>query len=96
MALGAKGLIYASLFEGFGLPVLEAMARGVPVATMGVGKSGRVGRALMLITLRYADELRNAPGSGSRTRNPLALRSDSAAEQTSLSTTRRAPKLPSH
>jgi glycosyltransferase involved in cell wall biosynthesis len=31
LALGAKGLIYASLFEGFGLPVLEAMALGVPL-----------------------------------------------------------------
>lgn len=32
LLLGAQGLIYASLFEGFGLPVLEAMALGVPIA----------------------------------------------------------------
>ena len=30
--LGARGFIYPSTFEGFGMPVLEAMAASVPVA----------------------------------------------------------------
>ena len=33
MLASAKALIYPSIFEGFGLPVLEAMACGVPVIT---------------------------------------------------------------
>ena len=34
---GALALVYPSLYEGFGLPVLEAMASGIPVITSGVG-----------------------------------------------------------
>jgi glycosyltransferase involved in cell wall biosynthesis len=33
---GARGFIYPSTFEGFGMPVLEAMAAGVPVACSGI------------------------------------------------------------
>jgi glycosyltransferase involved in cell wall biosynthesis len=33
---GARGLAYASLYEGFGFPVLEAMAAGTPVLTSSV------------------------------------------------------------
>ena len=33
---GATGFIYPSTFEGFGMPVLEAMAAGVPLATSSI------------------------------------------------------------
>lgn len=39
---GARGLIFPSLFEGFGLPVLEAMACGTPVAASGRGSLAEV------------------------------------------------------
>lgn len=38
----AEAFVFPSLYEGFGLPVLEAMARGVPVATSARASLGEV------------------------------------------------------
>jgi alpha-1,3-rhamnosyl/mannosyltransferase len=47
---GAKALIYPSIYEGFGLPPLEAMACGVPVITSNVSSLPEVvGNAGILI-----------------------------------------------
>ena len=39
---GASFFVYPSLYEGFGLPVLEAMAAGIPVLTSDVGATREV------------------------------------------------------
>ena len=40
---GARGLVFPSLYEGFGLPVLEAMEMGCPVITSHVSALSEVG-----------------------------------------------------
>lgn len=47
---GAMAFVYPSLYEGFGLPVLEAMAQGVAVLTSNVGATREVadGAALLV------------------------------------------------
>jgi alpha-1,3-rhamnosyl/mannosyltransferase len=47
---GARGFVYPSLYEGFGLPVLEAMACGVPVLASNVSSLPEVvGDAALLV-----------------------------------------------
>jgi glycosyltransferase involved in cell wall biosynthesis len=47
---GAVALVYPSLYEGFGLPVLEAMACGTPVLTSNVSSLPEVaGQAALLV-----------------------------------------------
>jgi glycosyltransferase involved in cell wall biosynthesis len=50
---GARCLVYPSLYEGFGLPVLEAMACGTPVVTTAGGATEEVaGGAAVLVDSR--------------------------------------------
>lgn len=47
---GARALVYASLYEGFGLPILEAMACGCPVVTSNISSMPEVaGDAAVLV-----------------------------------------------
>ena len=53
--------IYASLYEGFGIPVLEAMQSGVPVITSNVSSMPEVaGDACLLVDPYQVDEIKNA------------------------------------
>ena len=47
---GARAVVFPSLYEGFGIPVLEAMASGTPVVTSGGGATEEVaGGAAVLV-----------------------------------------------
>lgn len=70
---GALALVYPSLWEGFGLPILEAMACGTPVITSrGSGTQEVAGDAAMLVdptnTSTLADAVVQLPELASRLR----------------------------
>ena len=58
---GATALVYASLYEGFGLPILEAMAAGTPVITSKCSAMPEVaGEAALLVDPLQIDAIAEA------------------------------------
>jgi glycosyltransferase involved in cell wall biosynthesis len=58
---GATAFVYPSLYEGFGLPILEAMSCGCPVITSDLGSMKEIaGEAAMLVSPQNPEEIANA------------------------------------
>lgn len=61
LTAGATAFIYPSLYEGFGFPVAQAMAAGVPVITSNVSSLPEVaGDAALLVDPRSPGEIQSA------------------------------------
>ena len=72
---GALALVYPSLWEGFGIPILEAMACGTPVITSrGSGTEEVAADAALLVDPRNSSELEDAL-------NQIAILSQAARQQ---------------
>ncbi len=69
---GARCLVYASLYEGFGLPIAEAMACGTPVVTSSGGATEETaGGAAVLVDPRDADAIAAGIVEAGRRRDEL-------------------------
>ena len=69
---GARCLVYPSLYEGFGLPVLEAMACGTPVVTSAGGATEEVsGGAAVLVDPLDVDSIAAGIAEADRRREEL-------------------------
>jgi glycosyltransferase involved in cell wall biosynthesis len=90
---GAEALVYPSLYEGFGLPVLEAMACGTPVITSNVSALPEVaGDAALLVDPADPDDIASAIGrllEGQDLRKDLAVRGRARAASYSWKETAR-------
>jgi glycosyltransferase involved in cell wall biosynthesis len=61
LTAGASAFVYPSLYEGFGLPLAQAMAAGVPAVTSAVSSLPEVaGGSALLVDPRSETELRSA------------------------------------
>jgi glycosyltransferase involved in cell wall biosynthesis len=79
---GASVLCYPSLWEGFGLPILEAMAQGTPVVTsIGTSTQEVAGGAAVLVDPLSEESIRNGIDEALRDADVLRQRGRVCAAQ---------------
>src|SRR5690606_25801517 len=58
---GAAALVFCSLSEGFGLPILEAMSMGVPVITSNISSMKEIAEGYaLLVNPESIEDIKNA------------------------------------
>lgn len=73
---GAQSFVYASIYEGFGLPVLEAMTLGIPVVTTDRGSLKEVaGSAAVLVNPFSTKSITDGLGESLLNKNQLRKQS---------------------
>jgi alpha-1,3-rhamnosyl/mannosyltransferase len=79
---GAHCVVYASLYEGFGLPVLEAMACGAPVVTSrGTAMEEVADGAAVLVDPRDAGSIADGIAQAELRREELVARGRARAQE---------------
>jgi glycosyltransferase involved in cell wall biosynthesis len=71
---GATAFIYPSLYEGFGLPILEAMSCGCPVITSSVGAMAEIAGGVALLV--EPERIESIAGAMSKARRNVSTRED--------------------